>query len=79
MRCPLFADFEAVHAIRVERDETGDFGHRVVRVFVSPDCIVGARADNAVWTYEHPHDAVAEIAGFVAFYPDRVDSLEIRE
>jgi uncharacterized protein (DUF427 family) len=39
----------------------------------------GARADNAVWTYEHPHDAVAEIAGFVAFYPDRVDSLEIRE
>lgn len=25
---------------------------------------------NAVWTYEAPYDAVAEIAGHVAFYPD---------
>jgi uncharacterized protein (DUF427 family) len=31
---------------------------------------------NAVWTYEHPYDAVAEIAGHLAFYPDRVDSIE---
>lgn len=32
--------------------------------------------DNAVWTYEAPHAPVAEIAGYVAFYPDRV---EVRE
>lgn len=32
----------------------------------------GARADHAVWTYETPHDAVAAIAGHLAFYPDRV-------
>jgi len=25
-----------------------------------------------VWTYEEPHDAVAEIADYVAFYADRV-------
>ncbi|MFG1397130.1 DUF427 domain-containing protein [Roseixanthobacter pseudopolyaromaticivorans] len=36
----------------------------------------GARADNAVWTYEAPFPAVAEIAGHLAFYPDRVDSIE---
>jgi len=32
--------------------------------------------DNAVWTYETPHPALAEIQEYVAFYPDRV---EIRE
>ena len=29
--------------------------------------------DNAVWTYETPHPALAEIQEYVAFYPDRVD------
>jgi uncharacterized protein (DUF427 family) len=29
-------------------------------------------AENAVWTYETPHDAVAEIKEYLAFYPDRV-------
>ena len=32
----------------------------------------GARTVNAVWTYEAPYPAVAEIAGHLAFYPDRV-------
>ena len=31
------------------------------------------RAENAVWTYEAPYDAVAEIAGHVAFYPEQVE------
>ncbi|HEY0231189.1 MAG TPA: DUF427 domain-containing protein [Dokdonella sp.] len=39
----------------------------------------GARAVNAVWTYEAPHAAVAEIAGHLAFYPDRVDAIEEHE
>jgi len=34
------------------------------------------RAVNAVWTYETPYPAVSEIAGHLAFYPDRVDSIE---
>lgn len=38
----------------------------------------GERSVNAVWTYEHPHDAVREIEGYLAFYPDRVDSIEER-
>jgi uncharacterized protein (DUF427 family) len=35
----------------------------------------GARAANAVWTYESPYQAVAAIKDHVAFYPDRVDSI----
>jgi uncharacterized protein (DUF427 family) len=41
---------------------------------------VGDRtAENAVWCYETPYDAVSEIAGHVAFYPDRVDSIAIKK
>jgi uncharacterized protein (DUF427 family) len=31
------------------------------------------RAENALWTYEQPYDAVTEIAGHVAFYPHLVE------
>lgn len=37
---------------------------------------LGASGANAVWTYETPYDAVAVIAGHVAFYPDRVTFVE---
>lgn len=37
----------------------------------------GERSVNAVWTYESPYPAVAPIAGHLAFYPDRVDSLSV--
>jgi len=40
--------------------------------------IGGARSVNAVWSYREPHDAVAEIKDHVAFYPDRVDAIEIK-
>jgi uncharacterized protein (DUF427 family) len=33
-------------------------------------------AENAVWTYETPFPAVAEIAGYLAFYPNRVDGID---
>jgi uncharacterized protein (DUF427 family) len=32
-------------------------------------------AENAVWTYEAPYDAVVEIKDHLAFYPDRVDAI----
>jgi uncharacterized protein (DUF427 family) len=35
----------------------------------------GERSVNAVWTYEAPYAAVAEIKDHLAFYPDRVDSI----
>jgi uncharacterized protein (DUF427 family) len=38
------------------------------------DVVVGDQAiTDAIWTYEQPYDAVAEIAGHVAFYPHLVD------
>jgi uncharacterized protein (DUF427 family) len=36
----------------------------------------GKTAENAVWFYEKPFPAMAEIAGHLAFYPNRVDSIE---
>lgn len=36
----------------------------------------GERSINAIWTYEAPYDAVAQIGDHLAFYPDRVDSIE---
>jgi uncharacterized protein (DUF427 family) len=30
-------------------------------------------AENAVWGYQDPYDAVAPIKGHVAFYPDKVE------
>ena len=38
---------------------------------------VGDReAVNAVWTYDAPYPAMAEIAGRLAFYPERVEAIE---
>jgi len=38
----------------------------------------GERSIDAIWTYEAPYDAVAEIKDHLAFYPDRVDTIEQR-
>lgn len=38
----------------------------------------GQRSANAVWTYEAPYSAVAEIKDRLAFYPSRVDAIEER-
>ncbi len=37
----------------------------------------GTTAENAVWTYEAPFPAVAEIKGYLAFYPSKVDAIEV--
>lgn len=36
----------------------------------------GRNSENAVWSYEQPFPAMAEIKGHLAFYPDRVDVIE---
>ena len=36
----------------------------------------GQEATDAVWSYEAPNQAVAQIAGYLAFYPDRVERIE---
>jgi uncharacterized protein (DUF427 family) len=37
----------------------------------------GSLSENAVWTYERPHEAVASIREYLAFYPSRVDGIEV--
>jgi uncharacterized protein (DUF427 family) len=39
--------------------------------------IGGANSENAVWRYEGPYEAVASIGGYLAFYPTRVDRIEV--
>jgi uncharacterized protein (DUF427 family) len=39
----------------------------------------GKRSVDAIWTYEAPYDAVAEIKNYLAFYPDRVDAIDERD
>jgi uncharacterized protein (DUF427 family) len=36
----------------------------------------GRRSVDAVWSYESPYPAVASIKDHLAFYPDRVDTIE---
>ena len=37
----------------------------------------GAKSEYAVWTYEKPYEAVADIKEHLAFYPSRVDAIEV--
>jgi len=37
----------------------------------------GERSVNAVWTYEAPYATVSAIKEHLAFYPDRVDAIEL--
>jgi uncharacterized protein (DUF427 family) len=39
--------------------------------------IGGAKSEYAVWTYEKPYEAVADIKEYLAFYPTRVDAIEV--
>jgi uncharacterized protein (DUF427 family) len=39
--------------------------------------IGGPKSENAVWTYEKPHEAVASIGEYLALYPSRVDAIEV--
>ena len=37
----------------------------------------GKQSANAIWSYEAPFPAMEQIAGHVAFYPNRVDKIQI--
>ena len=39
----------------------------------------GERSLNAVWCYANPFPAVVQIKGHLAFYPDRVDAIELHQ
>lgn len=37
----------------------------------------GERSVNAIWTYENPYPSVSQIKDYMAFYPDRVDVIDV--
>jgi uncharacterized protein (DUF427 family) len=37
----------------------------------------GERSVNAIWSYENPYPSVGRIKDYMAFYPDRVDSIDV--
>jgi uncharacterized protein (DUF427 family) len=39
--------------------------------------IGGTKSEYAVWTYEKPYAAVVDIQEYLAFYPSRVDAIEV--
>jgi uncharacterized protein (DUF427 family) len=39
--------------------------------------IDGRTSQNAIWSYEAPFDAARAISGHLAFYPQRVDAIEL--
>lgn len=39
----------------------------------------GAVAENAVWSYEAPYPAMEQIKGYLAFYPNQVEFVEIED
>ena len=36
-----------------------------------------SKSENAIWTYEDPYEAVASIKEYLAFYPSRVDAIDL--
>jgi uncharacterized protein (DUF427 family) len=68
----LYVPFDDVDSHALERSDTttncpykGDASYFTVRT--EDDVLT-----DVAWSYEKPHDAVSEIRGYVAFYPDRV-------
>jgi uncharacterized protein (DUF427 family) len=52
----------------------GDCSYWTIEV---DDAAGRTRAENAVWGYRTPYDEAAGLAGHYAFYPSRVDAIEV--
>ena len=68
-----YIPFEDVKQDRLVRTDTstycpykGDAGYYSVST-------AAGTVEDVIWTYEQPYPAVAQIAGHVAFYPDKAD------
>lgn len=40
---------------------------------------IGVSAENAAWGYKMPYDEVRALKGHLAFYPEKVDKLEVKD
>lgn len=68
------ADASMAHLVRTDRvthcPYKGDANYYSIK---AGDQLIG----NSIWTYETPYPAMAEIAGYLAFYPDKVTIEEL--
>lgn len=80
------ANYPAVHYIpRRDIDMTAlrhsaNASHRPYKGDASYFSLVvhgGEGVANIAWSYEHPYAAVSAIEGHLAFYPDRIDGIEV--
>ena len=72
-----YIPIEDVERSLLERTETASYGPFKGDASYYSIPAGGAKSVDAIWVYEQPHDAVAAIKDHVAFYPNRVDSIEI--
>ena len=79
------SDYDAVHYIPradvdmslLERTSHGTYCPYKGDASYYTIAVAGAPSENAVWTYETPHQAVKDIKDHLAFYPERVDAIEV--
>ena len=68
-----YIPFEDVEQDRFTRTDTSTYcPYKGEAGYYSVSTAAGT-VEDVIWTYEQPYPAVAEIAGHVAFYTDRVD------
>jgi uncharacterized protein (DUF427 family) len=59
---------------RLTRTETGTYcPFKGDASYYSVTTSAGDTVEDAIWFYEEPYPAVAEIAGYVAFYPNKAE------
>jgi uncharacterized protein (DUF427 family) len=67
------ADVDLTALERSSQDSYGPFKGEAAYFSIPA---AGERGIDAVWTYEDPYEAVAEIKDYLAFYTNRMDSVE---
>jgi uncharacterized protein (DUF427 family) len=72
-----YIPIEDVDASLLERTETHTYCPFKGEASYFSIPLGGRRSTDAIWVYEQPHDAVSEIKDHVAFYPDRVDAIDV--
>jgi uncharacterized protein (DUF427 family) len=73
-----YIPFEDVERSLLERTDTATYCPFKGDASYYSITVGGERSVDAIWVYEQPYDAVAEIKDHVAFYPDRVDAIDIQ-
>ena len=64
---------DVVHDVLTRTDTSTYCPYKGEASYYSVTTAAGDTVDDVIWTYEQPYNAVAAIAGHVAFYPDKAE------